>query len=438
MARERTLDITQLWRAVRQAGGVDQYVHAQMVEHGYLIERRETDGMSKRDLDAYKKTLKEEAAQRRKLRRDAWRAYKANNIVHIGDHVYWNDNDDWDKWDLEHAEKRCAENELPQLDNPQQLAKALGITVAQLRWLSYHREAATGIHYRRFEVAKRNGAPRPIWAPMPMLKTVQRWILRQIVEKLPVHGAAHGFLPGRSIATNAAEHTGSQIVLQMDVSQFFPTITLPRVRGVFRNAGYREQVATLLALLCTEAPREIVEHLDRTFYVATGPRCLPQGAPTSPAITNTLCRRLDHRLAGLAARYQWRYTRYADDLTFSLPAAHQGGAHTAAMLGLARRIVEDEGFAVHPAKTRISRTGGQQRVTGLVVNGAQPPRTPRKLRRQIRAAIHNLKAGRPLHEGETTSTLAGYAAYINMTDPALAARLSAALNEASGNGDGEQ
>jgi hypothetical protein len=293
--------------------------------------------------------------------------------------------------------------------------------VAQLRWLAYHREAATRIHYRRFTIPKRNGKERPIWAPLPKLKAAQRWILHNIVEKLLVHGAVHGFLPGRSILTNAAVHTAPKIVLKMDIEQFFPTVTVRRVKGVFRKAGYREQVATLLALLCTEAPREIVSHQGKEYYVALGPRCLPQGAPTSPALTNTLCLHLDQRISD---------TRYADDLTFSLPADHKGPPNLGKLLGVVRRIVEEEGFKINPDKTRVARKGGRQTVTGLVVNGDAQPRVPRKVRRQLRAAIHNLKNGKPLKEGETVEKLVGYAAYVHMTDPKLGESYLAALQTA--------
>jgi RNA-directed DNA polymerase len=204
-------------------------------------------------------------------------------------------------------------------------------------------------------------------------------------------------------------------------------VTLPRVKGIFRKAGYREQVATLLALLCTESPREVVTLEGQTYYVALGPRCLPQGAPTSPALTNTLCLRLDRRLSGLAARLGWRYTRYADDLTFSLPAEHKGKPRLGALLGLVRRIVEAEGFRLNPEKTRVHRRGGRQQVTGLVVNGAAAPRVPRALRRQLRAAVHNLRQGKPLKNGETAARLAGYAAYLYATDKKLGGELLAAF-----------
>ncbi len=426
MARQRT-DLVTLWRAVEQAGTVQAYVDSQLRERGFVVERRETEGMSQRELDAYKKSLREEAAERRRLSQEAWRAYKANHIVHLGEGVYWNDADDWDKWDLEHAEERAAANELPPLDKPKQLADALGLSVADLRWMAYHRDAAEMLHYRPFTIAKRDGTERQIWAPMPKLKAAQRWILREILEKLPVHGAAHGFLPGRSILSNAQAHANPEIVLKMDIRNFFPTVTYARVRGVFRRAGYRKQIATLLALLCTESPREIVEQDGKTYYVALSQRCLPQGAPTSPAITNTLCLRMDYRLSGLAKKLGWRYTRYADDLTFSLPREHQGAPRLGTLLGSTTRIVTEEGFAIHSEKTRVARTGSRQTVTGLVVNEDLPPRVPRRLRRELRAAIHNLRSGKPLQPGDTPDRLAGYAAYIYMTDPELGRQMLEAL-----------
>lgn len=418
-----------LWQAVWNAGGIDAYVDRQMREHGFLVERRETDAMSEREKKRYKAELKKEAAERRRLRQEAWAAKKANEIIHLGEHVFWSDAVDFDRFDLSNAEERAAENALPRLDKPADLARALDISVADLRWFTYHREAAlaSGVHYKRFVIPKRDGSERAIWAPLPRLKKIQRWILREIVERLPIHGAAHGFVPLRSIATHAAIHTNAKIVAQMDVRDFFPTVTLPRVKGLFRHAGYRERIATLLALLCTEAPREVVEHDGQTWYIALGPRCLPQGAPTSPALTNVLCLKLDRRLTGLAARSGWRYSRYADDLTFSLPSPHSADPKTGLLMGSVGRIVQDEGFVLHAKKTRISRHGSQQKVTGLIVNGEGAPRTPRDLRRRIRAALHNLLQGKELREGESLEMLAGYASYIFMTDPELGGKLLAEL-----------
>lgn len=419
----RQTDLLTLWRNIVQAGGRDAYVEAQLRERGYLVERRPTDGMSDRELNEYKKALKAEADEKRKLARDAWRAYHASHIVFLGDGIFWSDEATKDQWDTPNAEERAADHGLPPLDSPEQLAEALSLSISELRGFCFHREAARWVHYARFTIPKRDGSQRPIWAPLPRLKEAQRWVHLNIVERMPVHGAAHGFLAGRSTLSNAAVHANPKIVLKMDIKNFFPTVTWRRVKGAFRNAGYREQVSTLLALLCTEPPREEVQHEGKTYFVATGPRCLPQGAPTSPGLTNTLCVRMDQRITGYAEKSSWRYTRYADDLTFSLPHDHQGEVRLGRLIGMVQRIVADEGFTIHPEKTRVSRMGGSQRITGLVVNGDSTPRTPRELRRMLRAALHNRKNGKPRPEGETDTQLIGYAAYIYMTNPELGAKM---------------
>ncbi len=414
-----------IWRQIQQAGGMNAYINQQLQANGYLVERRDVDDMSKAELKRYKNELKEEAKEKRRIKQKAWQAYKQKHIVHIGENVYWTDDHAPDKWDLPDAEERAAENELPPLDKAPDLADAIGITIGELRSLAYHRDAATGIHYHRFTIPKRSGKERAIWAPKPRLKAAQHWILHHIVERLPVHGAAHGFLPGRSTVTNAAAHTGSQVILKMDIADFFPTVSVSRVKGIFRKAGYREPIAILLSHLCTEAPREVVTHGDKTYYIAMGPRCLPQGAPTSPGLTNSLCLRMDRRLEGLAKKYGWRYTRYADDLTFSLPLDHKADPHTGAMIGSVTRIVADEGFQIRTDKTRVHRQGGPQQVTGLSVNTPGPPKVPRELKRRVRAQLHNLSQGKPILEGENLAQLEGYIAYIYMVEPELGAKLFA-------------
>ena len=144
---------------------------------------------------------------------------------------------------------------------------------------------------------------------------------------------------------------------------------------------------------------------------------------------------LDRRLTRLAEKFGWRYTRYADDLTFSLPQKHKGEPKLGALIGQVTRVVGDEGFQIHPEKTRVARAGGCQRVTGLVVNGDGTPRVPRKLKRQIRAAIHRVKNGGELREGESLATLQGYAAFIAMVEPELGFAMMDDLAAAMGRQD---
>ncbi len=408
-----------LWQAIEKAGSVNAYVREQMQQNGFMVVRRATDNMSKAELEKYRQELKKEATEQRRLNKEAWQAYQAKHIVHLGEGIYWTDDTSEDKWDAPNANKRLLENQLPAITKVAQLCEALNLSVSELRWLCYQSEVALKSHYTRFEIPKRSGGMRAIWAPLPKLKQVQHWILHNILDNLVVHGSAHGFVTGRSIATNAAEHTNSQLLVKVDIENFFPSISWKRVKGVFRKAGYPEQIATLLALLCTESPREIVEHEGKQVYVALADRCLPQGAPTSPALTNALCLRLDRRLTGFAQKAGWRYTRYADDLTFSLPANSKNKPEISRLLGTLKRVLGEEGFALNAKKTCVIRTGDVQEVTGLVVNGEKAPRVSRELKRQMRAAVHNLQQGKALPEGGSLPRLRGYAAYIAMTEREL-------------------
>jgi RNA-directed DNA polymerase len=208
---------------------------------------------------------------------------------------------------------------LPVVHTAGEIAAAIGIDEATLAWLTYHRGATTVDHYRRFNIPKRNGGTRVISSPKSKLRVAQGWVLRAILSGLPLHDAAMAFRPARSIVANAALHQGRAIVVRIDLKDFFPSIGFARVRGLFESFGYNEGVATILALLTTEAPRLEMTLDGVTRYVAIGERQLPQGACTSPAITNILCRGLDARLSGLARRFGFTYSRYADDLVFSHP-----------------------------------------------------------------------------------------------------------------------
>ncbi len=403
------------WADVAAAGGMREWVEAEIARQG-LASSGVPSGMTDAEKKQFKARREEERKVKKDLYRRAWAAYKRSHIVHLGPGVFWHDTADVDRFDADDPEKKRQDNALPKLADVDALAKALGITVPRMRWLAFHREVDTGTHYVRWLVPKRDGTPRLISAPKPELKAVQRWITREVTEHLPVHGAAHGFLKGRSIVTNAEVHAGARVVVKLDIRGFYPTVTLRRVKGLLRRAGLGEQVATLMALLATESPREEVETHGKKHYVATGPRSLPQGAPTSPSITNALCLRLDCRLAGLSRKLGCRYTRYADDLTFSWHI--KGKSDIGALLRAVRMIVSSEGFEIHTKKTRVMRHGARQRVTGLIVNAAPDrplARVPRETQRRLRAAIKNRELGRP-GKGESLEQLKGMAAFIMMTD----------------------
>ncbi|MFL5347807.1 MAG: reverse transcriptase family protein [Hyalangium sp.] len=416
------------WKAIQEAGGIEEWVRAQLVAKGVAAEEVDFDELSEKQKSAWKEKKKAEATERRALERQAWEAWKATHVDHLGAGVHWDEQGGPDKFDVPNREERAKANGLPELDSAEALAKALGLTVSRLRWFAFHREVDTGTHYVSWQIPKRDGGQRTITAPKKELKAAQRWVLTNVVERLPVHGAAHGFVAGRSILTNALAHRGAEVVVKVDVKDFFPSVTWPRVKGLLRKGGLPESAATLLSLLATEAPREQIQFRGKLLYVAKGPRALPQGAPTSPALTNALCLKLDKRVSAMAKRLGFIYTRYADDLTFSWRRAKgakgktQADAPVALLLARVKSILEAEGFTLHPDKTRVLRKGTQQRVTGLVVNeapeGVPAARVPREVVRRLRAAIHNREKGKPGKEGESLAQLKGMAAFIHMTDPA--------------------
>jgi hypothetical protein len=416
------------WKAISEAGGTAEWVDQQLQAKGLLAEDVEFESLSDKQKSAWKEKKKAEAGERRALRRQAWEAWKATHINHLGAGIPWREDAGPDAFDVEHREERARANGLPALDSPEALSKALGLPVSKLRWFAFHREVDTGTHYHRWEIPKRDGGKRTITSPKKELKEAQRWVLANVVERLPVHGAAHGFVAGRSIVSNALAHQGADVVVKLDIQDFFPSVTWQRVKGLLRKGGLPENTATLLALMSTEAPREVMQFRGKTLYVTQGPRALPQGAPTSPGITNALCLRLDKRLSALARRLGFTYTRYADDLTFSwrkasVPKARRHlGPPVAVLCARVEEILKAEGFTPHPTKTRVQRKGSRQRVTGLVVNaapeGTPGARVPREVVRQLRAAIHNREKGKPGKDGETLAQLKGMAAFVYMTDEA--------------------
>ncbi|MEM9463292.1 MAG: reverse transcriptase family protein [Myxococcota bacterium] len=355
--------------------------------------------------------------EQRAARKAAWAERKAQRIDYLGDEV---------STGLSPRASDAARLErhgLPVLHDAAQLAAAMELSVPQLRFLAYDRAVAEHHHYVRFTIPKKTGGERLICAPMPRLKQAQRWVLEQILAPLPTHPAAHGFVPDRSICSNARPHVGAGVVVNLDLRDFFPSVHWVRVRGLFGALGYSPQVATILALLCTARPVDEIELDGRVYYVATGPRALPQGSPASPAITNWLGRRLDARLAGLAAARGFRYTRYADDLTFS---AVDRSAAVGSLLAACERIVTDEGFCVHPQKTRVMRAGRRQEVTGLVVNDKLG--IDRTTLRRFRALLFQIERDGPKgkhwgHSIDVLASIVGFASYVAMVDPAKGAPL---------------
>lgn len=260
-----------------------------------------------------------------------------------------------------------------------------------------HVQAAA--HYRSLLVDKRSGGLRLIEAPRPALKAVQRRLLRTLLDQVPVHEAAQGFVAGRHIGSHAALHAGQAWVFKFDLKDFFPSIGAARIRALFRTLGFTEAVSDTLTTLCTvRTPRAVRERLREEGAVSwldarrLAAAHLPQGAPTSPVLANLCAFPMDLRLDGLAARFGARYSRYADDLVFSGATAE--GLDAVNLHAWVRAIVADEGFALRADKTRLMRAGGRQTVTGLVVN--ETPHLSRRDYDRLRAELHRLGHDAPV------------------------------------------
>lgn len=282
--------------------------------------------------------------------------------------------------------------------------------------------AGRGAPYVAFDIPKATGGVRTIHAPRPQLKRLQRRILDELLAPLEAHPAAHGFVPGRSTVTNARAHVGARIVVKMDLSDFFPTIHFGRVCGLFEQYGAGREAARTLAALVTF--RRVLPD-GRVAW----PSVLPQGAPTSPALSNLVCRRLDARLTSLAGKVGATYTRYADDLTFSFQEEPSHGLGR--FLWWVSQIVGQEGFRENLKKRRVMRPSGQLRVTGLVTNHALS--VPREARRRFRAILH--ACDRRGVTQETTgheaprAFLLGFAGYVAMVQPDVGAALLVKVRE---------
>lgn len=245
------------------------------------------------------------------------------------------------------------------------------------------------------------GKARTITAPSLPLKQRQKWILREILSKLPSSEAAHGFESGRSIVTNAKLHANNPYVLCMDIQDFFPSISFPSIARIFQSIGYSPQAAYRLTQLCSYQDS------------------LPQGAPTSPKLANLIFCPLDRQLSALARDAGCVYSRYADDLTFS------GKHDLRGIYGAINQTLEKNNFYLNTRKIHSYGPGIPKRITGLVVQDGKI-RVPKHFKRKLRQEIHYcLQFGVLTHLENTDSThfihyreyLYGKAYFIQMVEP---------------------
>ena len=286
------------------------------------------------------------------------------------------------------------------------LACHLHLSVSEIEWFAdlHQRNPDQGPlqHYRYRWIPRKKGPPRLLMEPKESLKLTQRRILETILNDIPTHQAAHGFVRGRSIETFSKAHTKQRTVLRMDLASFFPSISFCRIAGVFRTFGYRPKVAHLLAGLCTHQPPPALARMNRH---------LPQGAPTSPALANMTAYRLDCRLSGLAKSQGLKYTRYADDLVFSGNHIRKAFAHFVGGIAL------EEGFSINHRKTRFMKSSAQQRIAGVIVN--EHPNMDRRDFDHLKAILHNCAQHGPKSQGMTDQSrhLRGKISFAQMLNP---------------------
>ena len=260
----------------------------------------------------------------------------------------------------------------------------------------YEGLAGIRLRYQEARIPKRSGGTRRLLVPNDETKEIQRRILSRLLAQLRAHPAATGFERGRSIVDHASPHVGRRVVIHMDVVDFFGTTTAERVEGYFRRIGWNRRVAARLTGL------------------VTWDGALPQGAPTSPRLSNLVNHGLDAHLARIVAGHGGRYTRYADDITVSFDA-HPEPAREGARVRVVMRRIEQalaaRGYRAHTdRKRKVMYDHRRQMVTGLVVN--EGVRLPRETRRWLRAVRHRRDTS-----GSCTLTdaqLAGWTAFERM------------------------
>ena len=261
---------------------------------------------------------------------------------------------------LDYAEVLISNN-VPVIYNPSHLSALLGYKKEYLKKAALH----TSYFYRDFEITKKNGKKRPISEPLPSLKEIQVWILKDILEKVPVSPFAKAYKPKTRLTENLKFHKNQPKVFTLDLENFFSSIKMELVEKVFLELRYSKMVANLLTKLCTRD------------------KALPQGVPTSPYLSNLIFKEADTVLADYCKQRKIRYTRYADDLSFS------GDFDENELLNLVTKSIENLNLHINRSKKKLMTPDKRQTVTGIVVN--DKPQVAFSKRNELRQAMYYIK-----------------------------------------------
>ena len=264
--------------------------------------------------------------------------------------------------------KRCLDyaavlfsHDVPVIYNTSHLAQLVGYKKEYLKKATLY----TNSFYRNFEIVKKNGGKRLISEPLPSLKDIQLWILKNILYKIPVSPVAKAYKPNVRIIENLKFHRNQPKVLTLDLENFFPSIKINAIQNIFIDLGYSKFVSRLLAKLCTKED------------------ALPQGAPTSPYLSNLIFKKADALIFDFCKQRKIRYTRYADDLCFS------GNFDEKELLEKVSSVIEDMNFSINKSKTKLMLPNTRQTVIGIVVN--EKPQVVFHKRNALRQAVYYIK-----------------------------------------------
>jgi retron-type reverse transcriptase len=281
-------------------------------------------------------------------------------------------------------------NNVPIIFENKHLAANLGVKPAILAKII----AAPESFYYNFQIPKRKGGVRKISAPYPLLLEIQRWINNYILSKTDLGNYSFAYRQNKSIVDHAKIHLGEDDLLKVDLKNFFPTIKLERIIAVFQHYGYTNKIAYSLARLCSNNS------------------CLPQGAATSPTLSNIIAKRLDLRLGKLSEKYLLKYSRYADDLAFS------GKSISVKYVGILEKIINSEGFEIRKDKTQLIRGPFKRKIlTGISISGGKLS-LPKDTKRELRKEIYYL----------TKNGIIEHSKHLNKFDPIYTERLLGRLH----------
>ena len=323
---------------------------------------------------------------------------------------------------------------LPSILSLKHLSKRTGVNYRKLR-----EYVACGDYdaYKRFSIRKRSGGRRFIRVPAPPLMRTQKWINEFILKDIPVHPASHAFKMGSSIRDCAIKHCGAKWLIKVDVMDFFESVSEIQVFRIFKELEYQPLVAFELTRLCTIAtpwrsPRQHYENWRVRKYNESIPEYnrdllgyLPQGAPTSPLLSNLIMRNHDAELDEIAANYGLIYTRYSDDLIFSTRSKTLNRVIAKEVVHKVYGILSQAGFRPQYRKTKIIPPGSKKIVLGLNVDGTMP-RLQKEFKDRLRQHLYYLEKLGPVEHFNRRSFdsvwgmkchVRGLIDYANMIEP---------------------